>query len=194
MLDLIINAAIFGITFLLVVRLFRADGTWSIKHLREALKFFTVLSNIFCAAAALLMCLFPRSHTVWVLKYVGTAAVMVTMLTVFLFLAPSLGKGGLAQLLQGSDLFMHLLTPLMALFSFCVLERRRLDFGTALLGILSVALYGPWYLYRIRFAPEDRRMEDFYGFNRNGNWAVSFAAMLAGTFLLCMGLMALQNL
>ena len=194
MLDLIINAAIFGITFLLVVRLFRADGTWSIKHLREALKFFTVLSNIFCAAAALLMCLFPRSHTVWVLKYVGTAAVMVTMLTVFLFLAPSLGKGGLAQLLQGSDLFMHLLTPLMALFSFCVLERRRLDFGTALLGILSVALYGPWYLYRIRFVPEDRRMEDFYGFNRNGNWAVSFAAMLAGTFLLCMGLMALQNL
>ena len=194
MLDLIINAAIFGITFLLVVRLFRADGTWSIKHLREALKFFTVLSNIFCAAAALLMCLFPRSHTVWVLKYVGTAAVMVTMLTVFLFLAPSLGKGGLAQLLQGSDLFMHLLTPLMALFSFCVLERRGLDFGTALLGILSVALYGPWYLYRIRFAPEDRRMEDFYGFNRNGNWAVSFAAMLAGTFLLCMGLMALQNL
>ena len=194
MLDLIINAAIFGITFLLVVRLFRADGTWSIKHLRGELKFFTVLSNIFCAAAALLMCLFPRSHTVWVLKYVGTAAVMVTMLTVFLFLAPSLGKGGLAQLLQGSDLFMHLLTPLMALFSFCVLERRGLDFGTALLGILSVALYGPWYLYRIRFAPEDRRMEDFYGFNRNGNWAVSFAAMLAGTFLLCMGLMALQNL
>lgn len=194
MLDLIINAAIFAITFLLVVRLFRADGTWSIKHLRVALKFFTVLSNIFCAAAALLMCLFPRSHTVWVLKYVGTAAVMVTMLTVFLFLAPSLGKGGLAQLLQGSDLFMHLLTPLMALFSFCVLERRGLDFGTALLGILSVALYGPWYLYRIRFVPEDRRMEDFYGFNRNGNWAVSFAAMLAGTFLLCMGLMALQNL
>ena len=194
MLDLIINAAIFGITFLLVVRLFRADGTWSIKHLRVALKFFTVLSNIFCAAAALLMCLFPRSHTVWVLKYVGTAAVMVTMLTVFLFLAPSLGKGGLAQLLQGSDLFMHLLTPLMALFSFCVLERRGLDFGTALLGILSVALYGPWYLYRIRFVPEDRRMEDFYGFNRNGNCAVSFAAMLTGTFLLCMGLMALQNL
>lgn len=194
MLDLIINAAIFGITFLLVVRLFRTDGTWSIKHLRVALKFFTVLSNIFCAAAALLMCLFPRSHTVWVLKYVGTAAVMVTMLTVFLFLVPSLGKGGLAQLLQGSDLFMHLLTPLMALFSFCVLERRGLDFGTALLGILSVALYGPWYLYRIRFVPEDRRMEDFYGFNRNGNWAVSFAAMLAGTFLLCMGLMVLQNL
>ena len=194
MLDLIINAAIFGITFLLVVRLFRADGTWSIKHLRVALKFFTVLSNIFCAAAALLMYLFPRSHTVWVLKYVGTTAVMVTMLTVFLFLAPSLGKGGLAQLLQGSDLFMHLLTPLMALFSFCVLERRGLDFGTALLGILSVALYGPWYLYRIRFVPEDRRMEDFYGFNRNGNCAVSFAAMLAGTFLLYMGLMALQNL
>ena len=74
------------------------------------------------------------------------------------------------------------------------MERRGLDFGTALLGILSVALYGPWYLYRIRFVPEDRRMEDFYGFNRNGNWAVSFAAMLAGTFLLCMGLMALQNL
>ena len=158
------------------------------------MRFFTVLSNLFCAGAALLMCHFPYSRGVWMLKYAGTTAVTVTMLTVFLFLAPSMGKGGLAKLLKGADLFMHLITPLLALVSFCVFEKRGMSFGTALFGMISVILYGPWYLYRVVYAPEEKRWEDFYGFNKGGKWPVSFAMMAAGTFLICMGLMALQNL
>ena len=38
---------------------------------------------------------------VWLLKYAGTAAVTVTMLTVFLFLAPSVGEGWVKTLLTG---------------------------------------------------------------------------------------------
>ena len=132
---------------------------------------------------------------VWILKYIGTAAVTVTMLTVFLFLAPSVGKGWYDVLLKGlSDLFMHLLTPLMALISFCVFERRGMSFSQCLFGLLPVALYGPLYLYKILLAPPEKRWEDFYGFNRNGKWPAMFAVMLAGTFLMCLGLMALQNL
>ena len=117
----------------------------------------------------------------------------VTMLTVFLFLAPSIGKEWLV-LLKGPDFFMHLITPLMALISFCALEKRGMDFGTSMLGLLPVVLYGPWYLYKIRFAPEGKRWEDFYGFNRGGKWPVSFAMMLLGTFLICLGIAGLQNL
>ena len=64
------------------------------------------------------------------LKYIGTAAVTVTMLTVFLFLAPGIGKGWAGILLTHtvSDFFMHLLTPLAALFSFCLLEKRGMSF------------------------------------------------------------------
>ena len=81
----------------------------------------------------------------------------------------------------------------MALVSFGMLEKRGMTFAQSLWGLLPVVLYGPLYLYKIRFAPEGKRWEDFYGFNRTGRWPVSFAAMLAGTFLICMGLMMWQN-
>ena len=69
-----------------------------------------------------------------------------------------------------------------------------MSFSQSLWGLLPVVLYGPLYLYRILYAPEGKRWEDFYGFNKSGKWPISFAAMLAGTFLICMGIMALQNL
>lgn len=187
-----INAIIFLITLALVARFFWKDGAWSPGNARKAFRFFTVQSNAFCAAAALTMCLFPAARWAWTLKYVGTAAVTVTMLTVFLFLGPSMG--GYKPLLAGGDLFMHLLTPLLALLSFVLLERRGMDFGTALLGMLPVALYGAWYLYKAVLAPEGKAWEDFYGFNKGGKWPVAFAAMMVGGFGVCVGLMALQNL
>ena len=114
------------------------------------------------------------------------------MLTVFLFLGPS--EGTLRRLLSGSDFFMHLLTPLAAIASFILFERRGMDFKTALWGMLPVALYGVWYLYKTIYAPEGKRWEDFYGFNRGGRWPVAFAGMMVGGFAVCMGLMALQNI
>ena len=63
----------------------------------------------------------------------------------------------------------------------------------ALAGLLPVVLYGGLYLYKIRYAPVEKRWEDFYGFSRGGKVALSFAGMVAGTFLICMVLMALQN-
>ena len=134
----IINAVIFAVTLALTVLTFYRKGTWSAGHARKAFRFFTVQSNVFCGAAALLMCLFPGQGWSWTLKYVATAAVSVTMLTVFLFLGPT--QGGYAALLRGSDFFMHLTTPLLAIISFCVYERRGMGFGTALLGMLPVAL------------------------------------------------------
>ena len=191
--DIILNLAIFLITaFIVVFVFFRREHHWDLQRGRSALRFFTAQSNILCAAAALMMCLFPQSQVVWLLKYTGTAAVTVTMLTVFLFLAPSIGEGW-TVLLKGSDFFMHLVTPLLALISFCAFEKRGMDFRTALLGVLPVMIYGPWYLYKIQFAPENKRWDDFYGFNKGGKWPISFAMMLIGTFLICMGIMALQN-
>lgn len=195
MIDIVLNALIFLITLYIVVFIFfRKDYKWDLKRGRSALRFFTAQSNVLCAVTALLMCFFPQSYVVWLLKYTGTAAVTVTMLTVFLFLAPSIGPGGLKKLLNGSDFFMHLLTPVLAIISFCVFEKRGMSFGNALLGMLSVVLYGPWYLYKILYAPAERRWDDFYGFNKSGKWPISFALMAVGTFLICMGLMVLQNL
>lgn len=195
MIDFILNAAIFLITLIIVVFIFfRKDHHWNLQRGRFALRFFTAQSNVLCAVSALLMCFFPHNQAVWLLKYAGTAAVTVTMLTVFLFLAPSMGPGGLKKLLSGFDFFMHLLTPVIALISFCIPEKRGMSFGTALLGMLPVVLYGPWYLYKTLYAPAEKRWDDFYGFNKGGKWPISFSMMTIGTFLVCMGLMTLQNL
>ena len=193
--SILINAAIFIITAFFTIRFFRKDGKWDINRGKKAFRFFTCLSNVFCAFAALLTAVFQLSGSlpdvIWILKYIGTAAVTVTMLTVLLFLGPIYNY---KDLLKGSDLFMHLITPLLALLSFCVFEKRGMSFRISLFGLLPVFLYGPLYLYKTVYAPEDKRWDDFYAFNKTGKWPVSFAAMFTGTFLICLGIMALQNL
>ena len=197
--DVILNLLVFLITAGLLVWLYLKVHKTMPEKFRQAFRFFTCLSNILCSFSALVMLVALLAGFVpawvWILKYTGTAAVTVTMLTVFLFLAPSVGKGWYDALLKRlSDMFMHLLTPLMALYSFCVLEKQGMSFLQCLAGLLPVALYGPLYLYKILYAPEGKRWDDFYAFNKTGKWPVSFAAMLTGTFLICMGIMALQNL
>ena len=195
--DWFLNTLIALLTLLIVVSFFRKDGQWVPERGKFALRFFTTLSNMLCAAACLMTALAINAggipEWIWMLKYIGTAAVTVTMLTVLFFLAPSFGKGALKVLLSGTDLFMHLITPLLALVSFCVFEKRGMTFCQSLWGMLPVVLYGPVYLYKILFALPENRWDDFYGFNKQGKWPVAFAGMVLGTFLICMGLMALQN-
>ena len=196
--DVILNLLIFLVTAVILVVFARHEGRWAPERIRKALRFFTCQSNMLCAAGALCTAVFRLSGNVprwaWILKYTGTAAATVTMLTVFLFLWPSLGRGGLKRLLEKYDLFMHLLTPLAAIFSFCALEKQGMSFGQSLWGLVPVLLYGPLYLYKILYAPEGKRWDDFYGFNKQGKWPAAFGIMLAGTVAVCLGIMALQNL
>ena len=196
--DWFLNILIALITLIIVVSFFRKEGQWVPERGKFALRFFTTLSNMLCAAASLLTALAINAggipEWIWMLKYIGTAAVTVSMLKVLSFLAPSFGKGALKVLLSGTDLFMHLITPLLALVSFCVFEKRGMTFCQSLWGMLPVVLYGPVYLYKILFALPEKRWDDFYGFNKQGKWPVAFAGMVLGTFLICMGIMALQNL
>ena len=193
-----LNILIALITLICVLLLFRKDGQWVPERGKLVFRFFTTLSNVLCAAACLLTSLAINAggipEWIWTLKYMGTAAVTVTMLTVLFFLAPSFGKGALKVLLSGTDLFLHLVTPLLALVSFCVFERRGMSFCRSLWGMLPVVLYGPLYLYKILFALPEKRWDDFYGFNRQGKWPAAFACMVLGTFLICMGIRAAQNL
>ena len=197
--DRVLNSFIALLTLFLVISFFRKDKNWVPERGKGAMRFFTTQSNILCAVACLLTGLALTSEGaiprwIWMLKYVGTAAVTVTMLTVFLFLAPSIGKDWAKYLLSGTDIFMHLLTPVLALVSFCVFERQGMTFPESLAGLLPVLLYGPLYLYKILFAPPEKRWEDFYGFNKQGKWPVAFLRMLLGTFAICMGIMAIQKL
>ena len=148
-------------------------------------RYFTVLSNVLCAlcAAVVLIAWTTGALPLWVilLKFVGTVAVSVTLLTVFLYLAPVSGEW--KKLLSGPDLFWHLICPLIAIVSLCVFERTDFGFPWVFLGLVPTVLYGVFYLYRVVILPEDRRMEDFYGFNKNGKWLLSVLMILGITLV-----------
>lgn len=198
--DVILNLLVFLITAGLLIWLYLKVHKTMPEKFRQAFRFFTCLSNILCAAACLLTAVFAAAGEipgwVWLLKFVGTAAVTLTMLTVFLFMAPSIGKGWAKELLTGqaSDFFMHLVNPVLALVSFCVFEKRGMTFLQALPGVIPIILYGILYAYKVLHAPEEKRWNDFYGLARGGKIAVSLAGLVLGGFLVSMGLMLLQNI
>ena len=87
----VINEAIVFITALSMRAVIRRTEK---GKLPETFRYFTVLSNLFCAFAALilLICEFFGVLPAWAatLKYMGTVAVTLTFLVVLLFLWPSL--------------------------------------------------------------------------------------------------------
>ena len=123
------------------------------------------------------------------LKYMGTVSVTVTLMTVLLFLGPTMG--GYKELMAGANLYLHLIGPILAIISFCFCEKGNMDIPTALWGLVPVMAYGLLYLYKVIYAPPEKRWEDFYGFNRGGKWPVSYAAMITATVIICMVLRVL---
>ncbi|MBR1708682.1 MAG: hypothetical protein IJ719_07640 [Clostridia bacterium] len=185
--SIIINIIIFICTLIVILSYFRKDGKWQMESGRIMFRFFTVLSNTFCAVTALMMAVSQISGTVspFVLemKYLGTVSVTVTFVTVFLFLIPF--QGGVKKWLTGGNIYMHLIGPLLAIFSFIFLEKQKMTFGTAMTGLLPMLLYGAVYLYKVMFAPEGKRWEDVYGFNREGKWPIACVAMTILATLIC---------
>ena len=151
---------------------------------RKILRYFTALSNLLCAAAALIVALCRLSgdlpYAVGVLKYVGTAAVSVTFLTVVFFLGPTLGY---KLMFSGPDLWLHLVCPALAILSYALWDKPDMPLRAVLLGFLPVPIYSAMYIYRVLFAPEARRWKDFYGFNRGGKWPLSRVIMALASLL-----------
>ena len=176
------SALINLLTALLVAAAVAAHARHS--PLPQVLRYFTAQSNVLCALASLAVAAARLGGSVpapvLLFKYVGTVSVLVTLLTVLVFLGPQYGY---KPLFSGPDLWLHLICPLLALFSWLLWDRLPLTPGTTLLGVLPVLLYGLLYLRRVVF---QQRWEDFYGFNRGGRWPISFAAMLVCTALLCL--------
>ena len=152
------------------------------SSVKIVLRYYTVLSNLLCAAACLAVVIARLCGTVppavLILKYVGTAAVTVTLLTVMLFLGPFVYDFKL--LLTGPDLWLHLVCPVLAIVSLLLWDKPDASFWIVLLGALPVPLYGAFYLYRVVYAPPEKRWDDFYGFNRGGKWPLSLVLMVLG--------------
>ena len=175
----VINEAIVFITAAAMVVLVRRVSR---EKLKESFCYFTVLSNVFCAFTALILLLSELfgAMPAWAvaLKYMGTVAVTVTFLTVCLFLLPATRSiQGLFS--NGTEIVMHLVTPLLAIFSFLCFENRGLSAWVIPLGVLPVLVV------------LQRAWPDFYGFDRGGRWKLSFSLMMVGTVIAAVLLWAL---
>ncbi len=170
------NLFIFSVTLLsLRVQLRR-------NSLSLVMRYFTNLSNVLCAfsclAVALMRLCGAEFLPVLVFKYAGTVCVAITMLTVLLFLGPLFGY---KSLLTGWQLWLHLLAPLLAMISYFAWDRPAAGWHILLAGLLPELLYGLLYLWKVVLK---HCWDDFYGFNRQGRWPLSFAAMAIGGILI----------
>ena len=156
-------------------------------HMRRSppghvLRYFTVQSNLFCAAALLCAAVSgflgrpSVAADLWL--FAGTVSVTVTLLTVLLFLIP---QYGVKALYTGPDLFLHLLCPGAALISFAFRPRTAAQPAYAAIGVLPVLAYAAVYRRKVIVTEE---WNDFYGFNRGGRWKLSLAVMTVCTALL----------
>lgn len=172
------------------------DGNMAVMNTR-CFQYFTVDSNLLAALASLLLMLGqiaclrggnPPHPVFLILKHVGTTAVGVTFFTVFCFLGTLYGY---RSMIAGVNLFMHLLTPLLAMLGFCLLEKQpELRFRSVFLGLIPTMLYGIVYVMLVVF---QKRWLDFYGFNIGGHWKLSCCLMLLATFFISLGLWALRR-
>ncbi len=178
-----------SIVFNLLIIVFVIISVWRDAKratIKVVFRYFTIQSNVLCAVSSAVMILARIAGKVgyfaYGLKYMGTVAVMVTFLTVVLFLGPT--QKNFDVLLSGPELHLHLTVPLLALVSYIAWDRIHMPFGCVILGVLPVILYGMLYLKKVIFTEGDGRWDDVYGFNAGGRWVISFAAMLAATFVL----------
>lgn len=187
--DLIVNFLIFGFTVLSVVSYFTFGGVGNMSVIGfYCFKYFTVDSNVLVSIGSGIIIYFNIKNLIndtnkiplWaeITKFIGVSGVMIAMLTVILFLGPTLGWG---TMYQGVNTIMHLVTPLLTLLSFVFLERRKLNINLAMTSMAPVIIYGTVYLINVLIT---KVWEDFYGFNRDGLWAVSIVVMILSSYVL----------
>lgn len=136
-----------------------------------ALKYFTVLSNLLCAAVSLASLIHsflkkdrPYSRLLAHLRLAGTISVMVTFFVVLLFLGPLFGYAGMYA---GANGIFHLLAPLMSLLDYLLEgEAYPLTPRARLSCLIPLGLYGTGYLGNLLLNGVGTwpHTNDFYGF------------------------------
>ena len=119
----------------------------------------------------------------------STVAVSLTFLVVFTYLGP-ISKNGIPSLLMNSNLFFHLIIPVLSILVFVIFERTdKIKFRYAIFGVLPSFLYGIYYLTNILVHMENGKVSviyDWYWFVQNGIWTAAIVApmILFATYVL----------
>ena len=154
-----------------------------------ALKYYTVLSNIFCAIS----CLFAALHFIitrgrnlpswlYVFRLMGSSVVSVTFLVVILFLGLVYGY---KLMFTGVSFWLHLIAPVAAIIGQLLLKsERKLRIRASFWGIVPTVFYGVGYISvnAIQWTGTSNPATDFYRFLAWG-WGIGCGIFL-GVFLI----------
>ncbi len=151
--------------------------------MKNMLKFFTVDSNIFMFVVAIIFLVYdvlllkkkikkiPKK--IYILKLMSTSGVSLTLTVVILYLQ-WIVKGGLWTLLMNSNLFLHLIIPVLSIITFVFFEKsKELKFKDTFYGLVPMGLYGLFYITNVLVHTHHWEVSpkyDFYYFVYNGVW------------------------
>lgn len=196
--SIVFNALIVALTVTGGVMLFTV--TWEGRLMAfgfEALKFFTIDSNLLVGIIAciylvfdiLVLCGKMESIPSWlrILKHTGTVGVALTLLTVAFFLGPvfAIADGsihGYLMMFTSYNLIFHLLTPLCAIISSLFFEREpHLPFKATFIGVIPMVLYGIYYSVNALSHAENGMVPpqyDWYSFVRPGIFMAPISVLI----------------
>ena len=165
----------------------------------ENLKFYTVLTNVFCGLVALIYLLFillgKDTGKIRVLKLAAVCGVAITFAVVAFMFGPLYGY---PQFYQRGNLFYHLLLPLTAMAEFLEVKRPKMPFGYCVFAAVPTLLYGLGYMTNILINGMGGQWpdtNDFYAFLSWG-WPVGiviFAAITLTAFGVACVFRAISN-
>lgn len=140
-------------------------------------RFFTVDSNLLMGFTALLLAIqekkllmgkinkIPKIY--YILKLMGTVSVTLTILVTISYLG-TIAPGGIISLLQNSNLFYHLIIPLLSIIAFCFFEKTNIiKLKDTIYGVIPMFIYGLYYLVNILIHIENGKVSikyDWYWF------------------------------
>ena len=143
-------------------------------------RFFTVDSNMLMGITSLILIIKERRLLnnkikvipigYYVLKLVSTVAVSLTFIVVIGYLAP-LSSDGIMSMLQNSNLFFHLIIPVLSIITFCFFENENIKFKYVFYGLIPTIFYGIYYIINAFTHIEDGKVSieyDWYWFLQNG--------------------------
>lgn len=154
-------------------------------------KFFTVDSNILMGIAALIFSveeikilkkkMNEINKEIYILKLLATVGVSLTFLVVFAYLGP-ISKGGIKTMLMNSNLFFHLIIPVLSIINFVFFEKtNKLDFKYTFFGLSPTIAYGVFYTSNVILHIENGKVStkyDWYWFAQNGLWTIPITIIL----------------
>lgn len=168
----------------------------------KAFKYFTVDSNVFAGIVALIymidLILLSKGKIKelpkWLsyLKLAAATGVTLTMMVTVFFLAPKSTTTYFAYFMN-SNLFMHLITPLLCIISFIFFEPAKLSFVESFTGICPMILYAFYYIPNILLHLDNGKVStnyDWYGFlfaGLNTIWfVIPIILLITWIFALCL--------